>query len=381
MNPRIQSRWEVQDCKVAPSVMEFSFIVCAQKVLEEFGEGKPMHYREITRKALEQGWLVTAGKTPESTMGAVVGSKIRNQKKRGEQPLFVQHTGGYIGLSQWMKAGLTPQDEPQDPKSLGSSGLKVAPSVTGFSFIVCAQKVLEEFGEGKPMYYRDITTKAQEQGWLVTAGKTPASTMGAQVGSKIRNQKKRGEQPFFVQNAKGYIGLSQWMKAGLASQIEQHNHKTRKSLHKKLSTMNPDEFETLISLLLTEMGFEKVEVTKLSGDKGIDVRGTLVVGDVIHIKMAIQAKKWKPKNNVQAPVVQQVRGSLGAHEQGLIITTSDFSSGADKEASQADKTPIALMNGEQLVTLLMEHGFGVRRSTPDVFEIDEESLVMGRSKQ
>jgi restriction system protein len=36
---------------------------------------------------------------------------------------------------------------------------------------------------------------------------------------------------------------------------------------------------------------------------------------------------------VQAPVVQQVRGSLGAHEQGLIITTSDFSTGARSEAA------------------------------------------------
>ncbi len=66
------------------------------------------------------------------------------------------------------------------------------------------------------------------------------------------------------------------------------------------------------------------------------------------------------------------RGSLGAHEQGLIITTSDFSPGAVKEAAQSDKTPIALMNGEQLVMLLMEHGTGVHRSTPDLFEIDEE---------
>ena len=29
-------------------------------------------------------------------------------------------------------------------------------------------------------------------------------------------------------------------------------------------------------------------------------------------------------------------------------------------------------NGEQLVTLLMEHGIGVRRSIPDLFEIDED---------
>jgi len=70
-------------------------------------------------------------------------------------------------------------------------------------------------------------------------------------------------------------------------------------------------------------------------------------------------------------------GSAGAR---LIITTSDFSPGAVKEAAQSDKTPIALMNGEQLVMLLMEHGIGVHRSTPDLFEIDEEFAMGGSVK-
>ncbi len=52
-----------------------------------------------------------------------------------------------------------------------------------------------------------------------------------------------------------------------------------------------------------------------------------------------------------------MHGCLGAHDQGLIITTSDFSPGAVKEAAQADKTPIALMNGEQLVMLLIDEEF------------------------
>lgn len=72
-----------------------------------------------------------------------------------------------------------------------------------------------------------------------------------------------------------------------------------------------------------------------------------------------------------------MRGSLGVHEKGLIITTSDFSPGAVKEAAQPDKPPIALVTGEQLVMLIMEHGIGVHHSTPDLFEIDEEfGLVM-----
>ena len=56
--------------------------------------------------------------------------------------------------------------------------------------------------------------------------------------------------------------------------------------------MKPGEFEELISQLLAEMGFELVEVTKLSSDGDIDVRGTLVVGDAVKIKMAVQVKRW-----------------------------------------------------------------------------------------
>ena len=47
-----------------------------------------------------------------------------------------------------------------------------------------------------------------------------------------------------------------------------------------------------------------------SGDGGIDVRGTLVVGDAVRIRMAVQAKRWK--DNVPVKVVREVRDSLGS---------------------------------------------------------------------
>ena len=250
--------------------------------------------------------------------------------------------------------------------------LREARTASTYSFTDCARMVLEQFGNKQPMHYRDITLKAIEMGWLLSEGKTPESTMYAQIISEIKRQQKRGDRPRFVQHGKGYVGLSQWMGRGLTFQIEQHNHQVRKALRERLLAMKPGEFEELISQLLAEMGFEMVEVTKLSGDGGIDVRGTLVVGDVVRIKMAVQAKKWKLKNNIQAPVVQQLRGSLGAHEHGVIITTSDFSSGAKREAVDPGKTPIALINGEQLVMLLMEHGIGVSRSSIELFDINIE---------
>jgi restriction system protein len=73
---------------------------------------------------------------------------------------------------------------------------------------------------------------------------------------------------------------------------------------------------------------------------------------------------------VQAPQVQQVRGSLGAHEQGLIITTSGFSKGAQAEATRPDALPVALMNGEQLVALMVEHEVGCSRRAHDILEVE-----------
>ena len=328
--------------------------------------GKPLHAKEIAKQIIDAGFWKSDGKTPEATVSARLYLDIKNN---GDQSVFIKVGPQIFALRD---SAVESREASGADVSATDNILKSLPVNAGRSFIDCAQKVLEKFGGKKPMHYKAITEKALEKGWLVTGGKTPDATMYAQVITEIKRQQKRGERPRFIQHGRGYVGLSQWMGRGLAFQIEQHNHQVRKALRERLLAMNPGEFEELISQLLAEMGFEMVEVTKLSGDGGIDVRGTLVVGDVVRIKMAVQVKKWKIKNNIQAPVVQQVRGSLGAHEQGLIITTSNFSTGATKEAVQPDKTPIALMNGGQLVVLLMEHGIGVHRSTPDLFEIDEE---------
>jgi restriction system protein len=238
------------------------------------------------------------------------------------------------------------------------------------SFADAAEFVLDRFGGGQPMHYRAITRKALELGLVVTRGRTPEQTLYAQVLADIDRRERSGEPPRFVRHGRGMVALSRSVPVGLAAQIERHNARVREQLHARMLAIPPGEFETLVGELLAKLGFQDVEVTARSGDGGIDVRGTLVVGEVIRTRMAVQVKRWRA-NNVQAPTVQQVRGSLGTHDQGLIITTSDFSAGARTEAERPNAVPVALMNGTQLVDLLIQEGIGIRRASYELIDLEE----------
>jgi restriction system protein len=332
----------------------------AIQVLSEAGE--PLHAEEITKRILETRLWATSGKTPGATIEAQI---CTDMQKRGAASPFVRTAPRTFALRADVPAAPEASVIGKEPKP------KPAPS-GGLSFTDAAEKALNEFGHKSPLHYRAITETAIKEGWLATAGKTPPASMYSQLITEIRRDKSHGRFPRFVQHGKGYFGLSKWMGRGLAFEIEQHNRRVRQKLHASLLKMAPGEFEDLVGRLLAELGFEGIEVTRRSGDGGIDVRGTLVVGDVIATQMAVQVKRWKTKNHVQAPVVQQVRGSLGTHEQGLTITTSDFSAGAKREAERPNAVPVALMNGDKLVELLAEYQVGIRRQAHDLFELEEE---------
>ena len=324
-------------------------------------EAKPLHIKVLTELILARRLWHTEGKTPAATVEARIASDIKHQ---GAFSPFVRVAPRTYGLR---KLGAISVSMSKTPKSTQTKTL---------SFTNAAEKILAKYGDKKPMYYRTITEKALECNLLNTEGKTPEATMYAQILTEINRSKKRGKQPRFVQHGKGYVSLSQWMGRGLAFEIEKHNQEVCKKLHKKLFALKPVEFEELVGQLLAEMGFEEIEVTKRSNDAGIDVRGLLVVGEVIKIRMAVQAKRWKKGNNIQKPIVQQVRGSLGAHEQGLIITTSDFSQGAREEALRPDAVPVGLMNGEELVAVLVEHKIGVTLQTHNLLELSEDQTYI-----
>ena len=65
-----------------------SFTHAAEKVLAQFGDRKPMHYRIVTEKALDLNLLNTEGKTPEATMYAQILTEINRSKKTRQTASF-----------------------------------------------------------------------------------------------------------------------------------------------------------------------------------------------------------------------------------------------------------------------------------------------------
>ena len=323
--------------------------------------GKPLNTADLVQRLFVCGLWQSHGQKPKDIIGSYLSTDI---KKHGVNSRFHRPAPGMFALR---SRGFSEHDGPQTARPAPAT----QPTTTGktLSFADAAKVVLDQYGNKQPMHYVTITQQALQLGLLQTGGQTPQATLQSQIIREIKQRTKRGESPRFVTHGKGLVGLTDWLPRGLALQIDQHNRAVRDKLHKSLFAMTPPEFEGLVSQLLSALGFADVNVTKASGDGGIDVRGTLVVGDVIRISMAVQVKRWQ--NNVRAPTVQQVRGSLGAHDQGLIITTRSFSDGARKEAKRGDAVPVALMNGEQLVALLVEHDIGVHRTAYDLIEMGE----------
>lgn len=136
-----------------------------------------------------------------------------------------------------------------------------------------------------------------------------------------------------------------------------------------LQKMDPFGFERLSQRLLRECGFTQVEVTKKSGDGGIDGTGKLRINGIFSFNVAFQCKRYK--GVVGAGEIRDFRGSLTTDiEKGVMITTGSFSKAAREAASNPGKQQIDLIDGEEFMSKIAEYGIGVKPVT--IYEIDEE---------
>lgn len=240
------------------------------------------------------------------------------------------------------------------------------------SYTDAAEQVLRNTSPGAPLHYRDLTARAIEAGLVKPGGSTPEASMNASINMEIRRRSDTSRAQRFRAHGKGFYGLAATNRP-LEGGINENNRDVRRRLGEIISELDPEAFEHLIGRLLVSLGFDEVEVTQYHGDKGVDLRAVLRVGGITQVQTAVQVKRWA--NNVGAPDVRQLRGGLGPHERGLVISSGGFSKGAREEAAEANRSPISLVDGEQLIELLIEHRIGVTARAIEILELDETGIA------
>jgi len=132
----------------------------------------------------------------------------------------------------------------------------------------------------------------------------------------------------------------------------------------RIAEQSPKFFEAMVVDLIVAMGYggsreNIVQRIGRSGDHGIDgiVNEDALGLDVVYI----QAKRYDRNNAVQREQVQSFAGALEGKRatKGIFVTTCSFTSGAKKYAESVHKR-IILIDGQELVRLLIRYGVGVR---------------------
>ena len=133
---------------------------------------------------------------------------------------------------------------------------------------------------------------------------------------------------------------------------EKINESITQRILNRLYNFDGREFEQFITYFLNTIGLEAA-VTQYVADKGVDVIGTINAEGLANVTCRIQVKRVSGTIGIEE--VQRIRGTLSSEEHGTIISLSNFSKSAIKEAEDPTKKPVVLIDGEYLVDLILEH--------------------------
>lgn len=206
---------------------------------------------------------------------------------------------------------------------------------------------------------KDVLSKNPENINVKYLGQFPEFIEFRQLKKEKNNYQKDIEEPTsFITPEENLENSHQTLRSELGSEILT-----------TIKSCSPDFFEQLIIDLLVIMGYggsrkEAGEVIGRSGDEGIDgiIKEDSLGLDIIYL----QAKKWE--NVIGRPEIQKFAGALQGQraKKGIFITTSWFSKEA-LEYIKGIEVKIILIDGVQLVDLMIDHNVGV--SVETIYEL------------
>jgi hypothetical protein len=146
------------------------------------------------------------------------------------------------------------------------------------------------------------------------------------------------------------------------------------ALHERLLLLPYDAYLQVISQLLSRLGYRDVRPSGRTDWKGrnkgggYDIVASLSEG--LHPRSVIvSAKQFDRASRIFQRQVDELRGAAirsGANE-ALLITSGTLSPAIDHEGIASALAPVRLMDGDELISLLIQHGIGIT----DFFALDE----------
>ena len=133
----------------------------------------------------------------------------------------------------------------------------------------------------------------------------------------------------------------------------------------RILRLSPQEFEELTLHLLAAIGFVRTERTGGPWDGGVDVTGVWNA-HAVRVRVFVQVKRYQLDSPISASAVTQLRQRIPQNEQGVFVTTSRFTQNAVLAADEQGYPRINLIDGRQVVDLLIEHWDRIPEAFRDV---------------
>ena len=139
-----------------------------------------------------------------------------------------------------------------------------------------------------------------------------------------------------------------------------YEHELKDQLLKSLQEIDPYKFENIIVMLMEKMNYGVGSLTPKSHDGGID--GIIDEDELGLDKIYLQAKRYSDNNRVNEKEMRDFVGALATKpfSKAVFVTTSFFDPKAKQTARDAQGKNIRLIEGDELVALMIKHNIGVQ---------------------
>jgi len=248
-----------------------------------------------------------------------------------------------------------------------------------YSFADAAHVIMQD--AGNPMHYANITEDAIKRELIVTEAKSPAVGMYISMRNDIKRRAQTGQPQRFYFHGAGRFSLAEILlqpgrkeEKTVFERVSESRQEASNLLYQRLTSRNQGEnFELLISDLLTAMGYEDVEVIGGKDDQGVDIICSKRDG-LSRTRIAVQCKCKTLKNEIGPKDISNLRDNLSTYQcqAGVFITTSKLNAKAKTKTTEAGKERIHCIEHDELLGLLAEHHIGLKAEPVVYYQVDTD---------